>query len=239
MLITPQRIDLGNITWGEAKDFSIYVYNNSDKVQSIKKIVTFCRQLWVDRSVVGKPIKPHSKIVIKGKFIGKVLGYFGKAIIIYTSHPQLEKFEVDVVGKVVYPEKVPRLELQPRKVDLGALFPGEKKPFSIIVHNKGNGNLFVEYEGTGQITRKNKLLIQPNKKVEIGLQFVAGNEKGKFREIMWIKSNDPFKPKVPVVVKGVIVGEEGGHRVSLTKLTPLFLFLTGITVIVFAVIKYA
>ncbi len=243
ILVMPTKIDLGNIRWGRSKSFTIKVINNSKQPYSITKIVTYCSFLYVDRGVVGRQIKPGAEVEIKGAYRARVIGYFGKVIEIYTNDPSFPKITVEITGKVYYPNKLPKLEITPKKVKLGFLYPGEKREFTVKVSNKGNNTLKITYSGlnlppTGDSS--NSLQIPPGKTVEIGFEFKGGRE-GKFHELLWFASNDPFRPKIPIIVEGKVVpyARDVANGVSLKKLTPLFLFFTGLVVIVFAVIKYA
>ncbi len=242
VIVTPMKVKLGKIKWGTNKEFSIRVINNSGKPLHITRIVTYCGFLRVDRSVVGKPIPPGKEVVIKGDYRGKVIGYFGKVIEIYTDNPNFPKIEVEVTGRVYYPDQLPKLEIEPRKVKLGLLYPGESKQFKVKVYNKGNKVLKISYGGVNLPKGENtdsSVVIPPGKAVEIAFEF-RGERRGDFKEVLWLTSNDPFNPRVPVVVEGKVIpySEDMAEGASFKKLVPLFLFLSGFVVIVFAVIRY-
>ncbi|GEM_PF-4809990 len=238
-LITPTKIDLGDVVWGGVKNFRITIINNSDRPYHITRMVKYCSCISLNPNFTKKTVPPHSTLIINGTFYARVLGYFGKTIEIYTDHPLFQKVVIDIEGRVYYPQKLPRIEVEPRNVNLGLLLPGEKREFKIRVRNKGNGVLKVVYSGFKNVEGgSNSIEVPPLKGIEVAFRFQE-NHTGPFKKIIWFVSNDPITPRVPVLVTGKVVeiGGEGGVT-YFKKLYPLFAFLAGFTLIIYAGIKY-
>ena len=143
----------------------------------------------------------------KGRF-----GKFHKSVKVFIKGEK-EPILLSVSGEVKKggnPETSPVISVTPAKVDLGELKPGEEKPFSLVIENKGKGPLYIKNFTAGHKnsgTPLNQKAIEPGKRIQATLSYTA-DKKGAFSDVFIIKSNDPVSSVLSIPVFGNVKEEK-------------------------------
>jgi len=99
---------------------------------------------------------------------------------------------------------VPSIKVSPQSVNLGKLKRGKAALYRIVVENVGDGELFLygmpeRNEAGLPLSQKP---IGKSRKIEITF-FYQGDKKGKIKDSVVIRSNDPVRPEVSISLTGV------------------------------------
>ena len=238
--ITPTEIDLGEIKWKTEKEFAIKLVNKSDRVVKIEKILNLCSYIKVYRNKKQHILLPGKEIDVKVKYFGGSMGYFGKVIKIYTDYPNWKEVSINVKGKVVPPQKFPKLEIDKKSIDIGSINLGEEKGFIVKLRNSGNDDLKVKLHGFNSPKLDKPIIIPPGKAGEFYYKFVAKTS-GNINNVIWVTSNDPNNSNVPIAVTGKVSGRkisEGQVDFNLKKTFPVIAFFTGLSFLIYGGIKF-
>lgn len=140
----------------------------------------------------------------KGRF-----GKFHKTVKVFIKDEK-EPILLSITGEVKKggaPETSPVISVIPATVDLGEMKPGEEKPFTLLIENKGKGPLYIKNFTAGHkdsgIPLSQKA-IKPGKKIEATLSYTADKKKGAFSDVFILKSNDPASSVLSIPITGTV-----------------------------------
>lgn len=196
------RFSFGELPEGPEARHEFVVANTGKGDLKIDRIQTSCG---CTSSTIGKKeLKPGEKTVLTAIYdTNNRPGPFTKEIRIFSNDPAHPE-TVAVIEGMVKGKPVPSIGIEPTTVNVGKIRKGEKTTLKVVISNIGEKELVLESiissDGLIQLWTK-ATSIAPGEKLEIKLPF-SHKTAGSFRDIFHVKSNDPRRPFVGMVVTG-------------------------------------
>lgn len=187
-----------------------FVFTNTGKAPLlIKRVTTSCgctaALLSEDKIMPGKEGKISVEFDTRGYF-----GQVTKQIYVESNDP-IEPHQVLEIQADIEMPPSPKIELNIYNYEAGLILAGENLEAKIIVTNKGELDLQVEFthrQATFQVGNKNltgPMKIGPSKSQEVIIKLPTENRTGLLREYILIKSNDPVRSTLSLYISGYVI----------------------------------
>lgn len=187
-----------------------FIFTNTGKAPLlIKKVTTSCG--CTAALITENKIMPGKEGKISVEFDTR--GYFGlvtKQIYVESNDPIEPHQVLEIQAEIEMPPS-PKIELNVYNYEAGLILAGENLEAKIVVTNKGELDLQVEFvhrQAVFQVGNKNlagPLRIAPRKSQEVVIKLPTENRAGLLREYILIKSNDPVRSTISLYISGYIV----------------------------------
>jgi hypothetical protein len=212
LTVTPAFYDFGEVPEGPAASMTAMLENAGDAVLNIKNIRTHCA---CTNSELGtQTLKPGEKTTLK--IIYSTVdrpGIFKKNITIETDIKGQEEVEMEVVGNV---KEAPgaKIQVTPRKVEVGSLKTGVSKKITLAINNGGAlplsiKKIFGKTNGAQYFdgVKQGEIVVEAGKTRQLEIEYKPVKS-GQFTDVILIDSNAKNAPKGGFALMIVGKGEE-------------------------------
>ena len=210
--VEPSHYDFREVPEGPPASMTAVLENTGDADLTIKNVWTHCA--CTDSELGKQTLKPHEKTTLKitYKTVDRP-GIFQKNITIATDIAGQEEVEMEVVGTV---KEAPgaKIQVTPRKIDVGSMKKGLSKKLTLTIDNIGALPLVIKKiveRGSGAVyydeAKQGDIQIESGKKRQLEIEYKTAKS-GSFTEVLLIESNAKNAPKGGFAFMVVGKGEE-------------------------------
>jgi hypothetical protein len=212
LTVTPAHYDFGEVPEGPAASMTAVLENAGDAVVNIKNVRTHCA---CTSSELGtQTLKPGEKTTLKIVYstVDRP-GIFKKNITIETDIKGQEEVEMEVVGNV---REAPgaKIQVTPRKVDIGSIKAGVSQKITLAINNGGALPLVIKKifgKTTGTLyfdgAKLGDVRVEAGKTQKLEIEYKPVKS-GQFTDVVLIDSNAKNAPKGGFALMIVGKGEE-------------------------------
>jgi hypothetical protein len=212
LTVTPAHYDFGEVPEGPPASMTAVLENAGDAVLTIKSVRTHCA--CTSSELGAQTLKPGEKTTLKIIYATVDRpGVFRKNITIETDTKGQEEVEMEVVGSV---KEAPgaKIQVTPRKADVGSLKKGVSKKITLAINNGGALPLVIKKiygKASGAMyfdgAKQGDILVEAGKTRQIEIEYKPG-QSGQFTDVVLIDSNAKNAPKGGFAFMVVGKGEE-------------------------------
>jgi hypothetical protein len=195
--------DFGDIEQGKNGEYFFTFKNVGDEPLKIDRVKTSCgcTASSTEKDLIEPGEEGEIKVVYKSK---NRSGAFTQRIRVFTNDPGNPETVLKIRG-VVKLGPAPVIAVKKPHVNLGVLHMKNRASFTLLVENTGNEPLEIysiaDYRGV--VLFEGTLSIPGGKTKTMDL-FYKPQKAGTLRETMFITSNDPRKPRLPIHLNGYV-----------------------------------
>jgi hypothetical protein len=199
--------DFGEVVEGASATHMFRLRNVGDLPLVVDHVKVGCSCL--SASLSSDTLQPGEEADLRVTFHSfRMKGRFSKAVHLTTNDPNRFKSVVRVTGTIV-PERIPGIQIEPRKLELDTLHLGDETWFHVLVINTGN----VTYDLDRVIVSSGLTLhtedippLEPGDSLRLEFHFIAESV-GPIREIATLSStsDDQRGEELPFSVTGEVV----------------------------------
>jgi len=121
--------DLGEVFWGEIKDYRFKIHNKGSSPLVIERVVAECGCTTTPKELIGKIIEPNESSDVPVRLdVGQMEGKFAKGIILHFGGEPKRRFRLTMKGNAKKP-----FSLSPEQITLEGIATSEKVAKSVTV----------------------------------------------------------------------------------------------------------